>query len=85
MPMLKLFFNTFLEEIYTPSLKYKNMLIENNEQIDELMSTLNDKHKNMLENCLDAMHTMIDEQDEQVFLFGYILAKELDNEGHVKK
>lgn len=84
MPLLKVLLNHFIEEIYKPSEKYIKLLSKNNIQIDNLMETLTKEQKQLLEKCLETTYMLLVEQDEQAFLFGYILAKELEIEGDSK-
>lgn len=84
MPILKFLLRHYIEEIYAPSLKYKNLLVKSNEQIGILLDALDNEQKKLFENCFDTVYAMLEEQEEQVFLFGYILAKEFDNEGNIK-
>jgi len=83
MPMLKFLLRHYIEEFYTPSPKYKNLLVKSNEQIGVSLDALDNQQKKLFENCFDTVYTMLEEQEEQVFLFGYILAKEFDNEGNL--
>ena len=84
MPILKFLLRRYIEEIYAPSPKYKNLLVKSNEQIGVLLDALDNKQKKLFENCFDTVYAMLEEQEEQAFLFGYILAKEFDNEGNIK-
>ena len=84
MPILKFLLIHYIEEIYAPSPKYKNLLVKSNEQIGILLDALDNEQKKLFENCFDTVYAMIEEQEEHVFLFGYILAKEFDNEGNIK-
>ena len=84
MPILKFLLRHYIEEIYAPSPKYKNLLVKSNEQIGILLDALDNEQKILFENCFDTVYAMLEEQEEQVFLFGYILAKEFDNEGNIK-
>ena len=84
MPILKFLLRHYVEEIYTPSPKYKNLLVKSNEQIGVLLDTLDNEQKKLFENCFDTVYAMLEEQEEQVFLFGYILAKELEREANVR-
>ena len=83
MPILKFLLRHYIEEIYAPSPKYKNLLVKSNEQIGILLDALDNEQKKLFENCFDTVYAMLEEQEEQVFLFGYILAKELDREAKV--
>lgn len=84
MPLLQALLNHFTEEIYQPSNKSIELINKNNIQIDKLMNTLTKEQKQLLEKCLETNCMILDEQDEQAFLFGYILAKELEIEGDSK-
>ena len=51
---------------------------------DELESTLTDEQIELLDKIFDLNNEEMSNDQEQIFMFGYIIAKELDNESNVK-
>lgn len=51
---------------------------------DELKSTLKDEQIELLDNIFDLNNEAMSKDQEQIFIFGYIIAKELDNESNIK-
>ncbi len=51
---------------------------------DELKSTLTDEQIELLDNIFDLNNEEMSKEQEQIFIFGYIIAKELDNESNIK-
>lgn len=51
---------------------------------DELKSTLTDEQIELLDNIFDLNNEEMSKDLEQIFIFGYIIAKELDNESNIK-
>lgn len=51
---------------------------------DELKSTLKDEQIELLDKIFDLNNEEMANDQEQIFMFGYIIAKELDNESNIK-
>lgn len=51
---------------------------------DELKSTLKDEQIELLDKIFDLNNEEMSNEQEQIFIFGYIIAKELDNESNIK-
>lgn len=51
---------------------------------DELISTLTDEQIELLDKIFDLNNEEMSNEQEQIFIFGYIIAKELDNESNIK-
>ena len=85
MKLLKTLFNYFLEDLYIPSLKYEKL---RNKQIrisDKLEETFTQEQKQLFEQYWETTNQMSEEEELQLFMFGYIMAKELDSESKIKK
>lgn len=54
------------------------------ELYDELKSTLTDKQIELLDKIFDLNNEEMSKDLEQIFIFGYIISKELDNESNIK-
>lgn len=79
-PLLMALFNEFVEHIYKPSNMYwvaaktKNMIKE------DLLKTLNDEQKDMLEQIQFCEDRILDDMTEQAFIYGYAISVELREE-----
>ena len=85
MKLLKALFNYFDEDIYTPSSKYSTLRHKHIEISDELEKTFTPEQKELFEKYWEIGSEMCAEENEQLFLFGYIIAKELDIEIKLRK
>lgn len=83
MKLLKALFNYFEEDLYTPSIKYERLRTK---QIrNKLESTFTQEQQELFEKYLEVTSEMSLEEDEQLFLFGFIIAKKLEQETRIKK
>lgn len=79
-PLLMGIFNEFIDHIYKPSNMYwvaakaKNMIKE------DLLKTLNDEQKNMLEQLQECEDRILDDMTEQAYVYGYATAVQLRDE-----
>lgn len=80
MKLLKTLFNYFEEDIYTPSTKYSKLRHKHIEISDELEKTFTPTQMELFEKYWEVGNEMCAEENEQLFLFGYIISKELDKE-----
>lgn len=78
--LLKKLYSLFKEEIYTPSTEYKNLLHQYNILVEELSETFTEKQHDLHTKAMEIKNQMSDEADGQLFLFGYIIAKEIEKE-----
>lgn len=84
MPLLNILFNELRDKLYTTSKDYIELQRECCKLYDELFKSLNLEQKELLEK-IDEMNCQIyAEQEKKLFIFGYLMAKELDNEANIK-
>ena len=79
-PLLLALFNEFVQEIYRPSEMYKLAAKTKNIINDELLKTLNEEQKNLLEQWQYCEDRILDDMVEQAFVYGYATAVELREE-----
>ncbi len=80
MKMLKKFYEYFGEELYTPSDKYVEMKKKFITESGKLEQTFSKYQQQTFERCWDLYNEIISEEQQQLFMFGYILALELEKE-----
>lgn len=80
MKLLKVLFNYFEEDLYTPSDKYNELRAKAIKISDKLESTFTKEQQELFEDYWEAESLMHCEENEQMFLFGYIISKQLDIE-----
>ena len=84
MPVLNTLFNELRDKLYSTSKEYIELQRECCKLYDELFKGLNVEQKELLEK-IDEMNCQIyAEQEKKLFIFGYLIAKELDNEANLK-
>lgn len=84
MKLLRALYESFEEDIYTPSTKYSHLRHRHIEISDELEKTFTPEQKELFEKYWEVGSLMTAEENEQLFLFGYVIAKELDRETILK-
>lgn len=85
MKLLKALYEYFEEDIYTPSSKYSELRHKHIEISNELEKTLTPKQKELFEKYQEVGSAMTAEENEQLFLFGYVIAREFDRETKFEK
>ena len=80
LPMLRAIFEYFDEDIYKPSAKYEELRKQSIEVSNKLESTLKDKQKEMFEEYWELQNKVVEEEQQQMFYFGFLVAKELEKE-----
>ena len=80
MKLLKVLYEYFEENLYTPSERYSALRKEHIAISDELEKTSTPAQQQLFEKQWEIGSELCAEENEQLFLFGYILAKELDIE-----
>jgi len=76
MKLLKALYEYFEEDVYTPSTKYSELMHKH----IEFEKTFTPEQKELFERYWEIGSEMTAEENEQLFLFGYVIAKELDRE-----
>lgn len=75
-PLLMRMFNEFVENIYKPSNMYW-IAAKTKEMIkDDLLKTLNDEQKDLLEQLQLCEDRILDDMTEQAFIYGYAISVE---------
>lgn len=77
MKLLKSFHNYFAEELYEPSTEYNRIRKEFIEYADNLREQLTKDQKDVFDKAIDLCNEMTEEQDEQAFIFGFIMGHKL--------
>lgn len=80
MKLLKVLYEYFEENLYTPSERYSALRKEHIAISDELEKTFTLDQQQLFEKYWEIGSYMCAEENRQLFLFGYIIAKELDRE-----
>ena len=84
MKLLKALYEYFEEDIYKPSAKYLELMHKHIEISDELEKTFTPEQAQLFEQYWEVGSEMTLEENEQLFLFGIIMARELDIETKIK-
>jgi len=83
-PLLNILFNELRDKLYTTSKEYIELQREVCKLYDELFKSLNIEQKELLEK-IDEMNCQIyAEQEKKLFIWGYLIARELDRESGIK-
>jgi len=80
MKLLKVLYEYFEENLYTPSERYLALRKEHIAISDELEKTFTPDQQKLFEKYWEIGSELCAEENKQLFLFGYIMAKELDFE-----
>lgn len=84
MPMLKALFDYFEEFLYKPSPKYDKLRRQHIEISDLLEKSFNEGQQTLFEKYWEVGCEMDLEESEQLFYFGYIIAKKLEQESKIE-
>lgn len=84
MKFLKTLYEYFEEDIYKPSTKYLELMHKHIEISDELEKTFTPEQSELFEKYWEVGSEMTLEENEQVLIFGFIMARELDIETKIK-
>lgn len=82
-PLLKILFKKFEEDLYVSSSKYNELRKQQIKLSNELCSTFNQSQRDTFEEYCQLTNQLGSMEDEQLFLFGFIMAKELDKESKI--
>lgn len=80
MPMLKIIFKNFGEDIYTPNEKHNQIRKQKIKISDELEETFTEEQKKLFYKYNEIENQLTDDVEEQLFMFGYIIANALQAE-----
>ena len=84
MKLLKALYEYLEEDIYTPSAKYLELMHKHVEISDELEKTFTPEQSELFEKYWEIGSEMTTEENQQLFMFGFIMARELDIETKIK-
>ncbi len=84
MKLLKTLFSYFEEELYTPGLEYEKLRTKQLRISDKMESTFTEEQQKLFEQYWEITNQMSYEEEQQLFLFGYIIATKLNVESNVK-
>ena len=79
-PLLMQLFNEFIQNIYKPSNMYWVAAKTKNIIKEDLLKTMNDEQKDMLEQLQFCEDRILDDLTEQAFIYGYAISIELKEE-----
>lgn len=83
-PILKLIYDRFQEEITMPNSEYRELRKRHIKMSDELRSKLNKEQWDLFEQHWEIINQMGAIENEQLYYFGWIMAKALGEEGRIK-
>lgn len=63
---------------------YKSIRVKSSKLYDKLQTILSEEQKSIFNEFIDLNNEEMSSIQEQIFIFGYIIAKELDNESNIK-
>ena len=84
-PLLKNIFEKFEEDIFKPSEKYDMLRKEQIKIADELYPTFTEKQNKLFEQYWQVTNQLNSIEDEQLFYFGFIMAKEIEKESKIEQ
>ena len=85
MPMLKILFDNFVEDIYTPNEKYNQIRKQKIKISDKLEETFTEEQKELFNQYNEIENQLTDDVEEQLFMFGYIIASKLNEETQINE
>ena len=85
MPMLKIIFQNFGENIYTPNKEYNQIRGQIIKILDELEGTFTEKQKELFDEYKVMENQLTEDVEEQLFMFGYIVASKLSEETKINE
>ncbi len=85
LPLLKQLFDYFEEDLYNPSPKYEQLRKKHIEVADLLEQSFTEAQQTLFEKYWELENEMVLEEHEQLFFFGCIMAKTLEQETKLLK
>ena len=82
-PILRILFEKFEEDLYVSSSKYNDLRKEQIKISNKLYPTFTQEQKDLFDTYLQITNKLGSLEDEQLFYFGFIMSKELDNESKI--
>ncbi len=84
MVLLKELYNILGDYLCKSNKEYNTLKIKSTRLYNELKETFTQKQKSLFDEFIDLNNEEMSSIQEQLFIFGYIMAKELDNESNIK-
>ena len=84
MKLLKVLYEYFEENLYTPNERYSELRKEHIAISDELEKTFTPDQQQLFEKQWEIGSELCAEENEQLFLFGYIIATQMNIETKIK-
>lgn len=78
--LLRIIFEKFEEELYVSSSQYNDLRKEQIKISNKLYPTFTQEQKDLFENYWQITNQLGSLEDEQLFYFGFLMAKELEKE-----
>ena len=85
MPMLKIIFNNFVEDIYTPNEKNNQIRKQKIKISDELEESFTEEQKELFNKYNEIENQLTEDIEQQLFMFGYIIASKLGEETKINE
>ena len=85
MPMLKILFENFEESLYIPNKKYEDILKKKIRILDELENTFTREQREIFNKYNEIENQLTEDVEEQLFMFGYIIASKLSEETKINE
>lgn len=82
-PLIKIIFEKFAEDLYTSNETYNKVRKEQIKISDELYKTFTQEQKDLFEEYWQITNELGSLEDEQLFYFGFLMAKELESESKI--
>lgn len=83
MKLLQKMFELFEYELYKPSPVYEKLRQQHIKLSDRLEKSFTKEQEKMFEEFMEIGNKMLVEENEQLFYFGFILAKEIEKESKI--
>lgn len=84
-PLLSKVYDRILDDILKMNKKCEKLWKQSNKASEKLCKTLTREQKKLFEDFLEIDTELQIETEEQIFMFGYIIAKELDRESKIQR
>lgn len=78
--LLNTLYEYFEESIYTPSQRYSELIHQHIKISEKLIKTFKQDQQNLFKQYQEIGNEMNAEENRQLFIFGYIIARELERE-----
>ncbi len=82
--IIKFIYKKAEEELMTPNPIYQRLRKEHIKISNEFRKTLSKEQEGLFEKHLDSMYQMFSIENEQLFYFGWIMSKNINEQGIIK-